>query len=85
MGSPWYDLAVVIHGDDLSRDAGESLAAHYLGRAPAPHEQALVYRYGMLYRYLELLWYLTLPAPLATVDLAARQARLANLLLRHDH
>jgi aminoglycoside phosphotransferase (APT) family kinase protein len=79
VGSPWYDLAAVAHGDDLApADAGEMLR-HYLGREPGDAERAQLARYGCIYRYLELLWYAardggaTAPARLAALrDLLAR-------------
>ena len=57
MGSAWYDLAVVIAGDELGADATDTLLQAYLGRRPEAAEARLVRRYACVYRYLELLWY----------------------------
>lgn len=73
MGSPWYDLAVVIAGDTLDEQATAQLLYAYLGRSPSPAEQVLVRQYACTYRYLELLWYLALDeTPLTETDLQAR-------------
>lgn len=73
MGSPWYDLAVIIAGDALDERATAELLHAYLGRSPSTAEQVLVRQYGCTYRYLELLWYLALDeTPLAATDLQAR-------------
>ena len=57
MGSPWYDIAVVVNGDSLNAAQTEALLTAYLGR-PATQAQRLTLRqYGCIYRYLELLWY----------------------------
>jgi aminoglycoside phosphotransferase (APT) family kinase protein len=58
MGDPLYDLAVVIAGDELDSRQGETLAGHYLGRAPSADERAALADYLVVYRYLALLWYL---------------------------
>jgi thiamine kinase len=64
MGSPWYDLAVIINGDDLPDHQSEVLVKAYLGRAPNDWERSELYRYSCVYRYLELLWYQTLEKPI---------------------
>lgn len=64
MGSPLYDLAVVIHGDSLSPDEATELVDIYLGRPADSATQDRLYGYGCIYRYLELLWYLALDKPL---------------------
>lgn len=57
MGSPWYDIAVVVNGDSLNAAQADALLTAYLGR-PATQAQRLTLRqYGCIYRYLELLWY----------------------------
>jgi thiamine kinase-like enzyme len=58
MGSPWYDLSIVICEDGNDGAWGQRLLRAYLERAPSPHEQELVHTYGCIYRYLEILWYL---------------------------
>ncbi len=81
MASPWYDLAVVVHGDNLLESDTDALLHSYLGRAPVDHERQRLFRYGCVYRYLELLWYLALETPvLATDAVAERSATLLGLL-----
>jgi len=63
MGSPWYDLAVVAAGDNLAPPAVETLLMAYTDNAPTAAEMQRVTRYGCLYRYLELLWYLVQDYP----------------------
>ncbi len=57
MARPLYDLAVVIHGDDLRNPEATELTRHFLGRPAEAAENSLLLAYGCLYRYLELLWY----------------------------
>jgi thiamine kinase-like enzyme len=64
MGSPWYDIAVIVNGDALSGDKTEALLYSYLGRAPNEQERVTLYRYSCIYRYLELLWYMALEKPI---------------------
>jgi thiamine kinase len=59
MGSPWYDIAVVIEGDELNDDAAAGVLWGYLERDVTPDEQTLIERYRTIYRYLEILWYAT--------------------------
>jgi thiamine kinase len=68
MASPWYDIAVVINGDSLSAPDTEALLDAYLGRAADEREWDLLQQYGCIYRYLELLWYLTLDKPVLGAD-----------------
>lgn len=85
MASPWYDLAVVIHGDSLSPEEADAVLYAYLGRAPQEAERQRLYQYGCVYRYLELVWYLALETPvLADADREARSSALVNLLQRGD-
>lgn len=58
MGSPWYELAVVINGDSLSAAQADELLEAYLGRAASSAEQQELQQHSCVYRYLELLWYL---------------------------
>jgi aminoglycoside phosphotransferase (APT) family kinase protein len=58
MAEPWYDLAVVICGDDLPPHQQATLLAAYLGREPDSREAHAIRDYAVVYRYLELLWYL---------------------------
>jgi thiamine kinase len=57
MGSRWFDLAVVCCGDPWSEDEREALLGAYLQRPPTPTERQHLARCGLLYRYLELLWF----------------------------
>jgi len=83
MASPWYDLAVVIHGDSLPAADADALLRAYLGRAPQAGELDQLHRYGCIYRYLELIWYLALETPvLGTHEVEARSSALLNLLER---
>ena len=77
MGSPWYDLAVVVAGDNLGPIATHSLLEAYSGRQPTAVELQLVTQYGCVYRYLELLWYLTQDYPI--LDEAQLQEKLEIL------
>ena len=58
MGSPWFDLAVVIVGDKINDTEKHTLINAYLQRAPTAQEQFTLERYCQVYRYLEQLWYL---------------------------
>lgn len=80
MGNRWYDLAVVIHGDELENAAGVALLRAYLEREPDEQELARTQAMGCIYRYLELLWYI---AEEADADfIAGRRARLEEQLER---
>ena len=61
MGSPWFELAVVACGDNYGDSEIETLAHAYLQRQPVAAELDLFARYRLIYRYLELLWYLAQP------------------------
>lgn len=63
MGCRWYDLAVVVAGDELDAATTEALLEAYLGRPATSDEQILVAHYACVYRYLELLWYLAQDHP----------------------
>ena len=58
MAEAWYDLAVVVCGDNLSPREQAVLLAAYLGREPDSGEASALRDYAVVYRYLELLWYL---------------------------
>ena len=48
MGSPWYDIAVVVNGDSLNAAQTDALLTAYLGR-PATQAQRLTLRqYGCI-------------------------------------
>jgi thiamine kinase len=59
MGSPWFDLAVIVIGDKMSEAQREALVLAYLQRPATTAEQLLLERYCEVYRYLEQLWGLT--------------------------
>jgi len=59
MGSPWYDLAVVTGGDALDELETRGLLQAYLGREADAQEWQLLRSYCCIYRYIELLWYLS--------------------------
>ncbi|MFV0478041.1 MAG: phosphotransferase [Parahaliea sp.] len=57
MGSPWFDLAIICHGDQLSQQDTSSLLTAYLQRSPEDEVYYQLARQGLLYRYIELLWH----------------------------
>jgi len=85
MGSPWYDLAVVVGGDEMSREHTAQLLHAYLGHAPAAPEWKMLWIYSALYRYIELLWYLALQKCPAEEDfIPGKIAALETVLARID-
>jgi len=85
MGSPWYDLAVVVGGDEMSREHTAQLLHAYLGHAPAAPEWKMLWIYSALYRYIELLWYLALQkCPPEEDFIAGKIAALEVVLARID-
>jgi thiamine kinase len=81
MASPWYDIAVVVNGDEMSAPETNALLEAYLSRAPYDEERIALHRYGCVYRYLELLWYLALDKPVLAPDtIAAKSAALISML-----
>ena len=81
MGNALYDLAVVINGDSLPDEDSTQLVEHYLERPATPEEQEALHRYGCVYRYLELLWYLALDKPmLPGISLDKKHAALHRML-----
>ncbi|MBN7795413.1 choline/ethanolamine kinase family protein [Parahaliea mediterranea] len=80
MGSRWFDLAVVCSGDDLDDDDTAALLEAYLQRPPGEIDYLYLAHFGLLYRYLELLWFASVspqatdwPHRLAALDSAARE------------
>jgi len=63
MGDPFYDIAVIVGGDELDADQGDVLLQAYLGRAASAAENLRLRQYCCIYRYLELAWYFTLDEP----------------------
>ena len=85
MGSRWYDLAVVAAGDAMTPEQVDTLLQVYLGRTASAAERQSVERYGCVYRYLELLWYLAQDHPgLDPLPLQERLAVLTAALERAD-
>lgn len=82
MGSPWYDLAVVINGDSLSKSDADTLLSTYLGRTPDASEQRALHQYGCIYRYLELLWYMAPDNPVLGPDAVAEKSAALNTMLQ---
>ena len=81
MGSPWYDLAVIVNGDLLSTAETDALMNAYLGRAPGIQDRKQLYQYSCIYRYLELLWYLALEKPVLSAGaIEEKSTALMNLL-----
>lgn len=81
MASPWYDIAVVVHGDGMAAAETDALLHAYLGREPAAGERLRLLQYGCIYRYLELVWYLALEVPVLGADaVEARTSALLTLL-----
>jgi thiamine kinase len=81
MGSPWYDIAVIVNGDSLADHETDSLLFAYLGRKPNDWERITLYRYGCVYRYLELLYYKTLENPiLDSLAIEQKSAALESML-----
>ena len=56
MGSPWFDLAVVVIGDEMSEAQREALVLAYLERPATTAERLMLEQYCEVYRYLEQLW-----------------------------
>jgi thiamine kinase-like enzyme len=79
MGSPWFDLAVVAIGDCLSVREQQELAQAYLERPANSDENLMFSQYCSVYRYLELLWYLTNKP--SSEDLDARLSQLRDGLI----
>lgn len=63
MGNPHYDLAVIIHGDNLNPCDTTELVDAYFGGPANGETQDKLHRYGCIYRYLELIWHLALDKP----------------------
>lgn len=58
-GSRWFDIAVVIAGDELSQTQQQTLLSAYRS-TPLDHDECTALtNYIKVYRYLELLWHLT--------------------------
>jgi len=80
MGSRWYDLAVVTHGDDLSDSESDRLLEHYLQSPPDDEVRSLLGHYGCVYRYMELLWYSAATDKSESCTPGQRAARVGELI-----
>ncbi len=81
MGSPWYDLAVTAAGDELDASGRALLLESYLDRRATAAESIRLELYGCVYRYLEMLWYLTREHPLLEEEqISEKLDRLDNAL-----
>ncbi|MBK6736951.1 MAG: phosphotransferase [Haliea sp.] len=81
MASPWYDIAVIVNGDALNEHTTEALLHSYLGRAPNDWERGTLYRYGCVYRYLEVLWYMALEKPILDAPTIGQKLAELNSML----
>jgi len=79
MGSAWFDLAVIVIGDELDKPREQALLKAYLQRIATAEEELKLMRYCLIYRYLELLWNL-----LNTPEDGSLSTRLNALLQQHQ-
>ncbi|QFU77234.1 hypothetical protein EY643_17090 [Halioglobus maricola] len=78
--SPWHELAVVVHGDDLTEPQATEVLQYYLQRDATAEEWLRLQRHGYVYRYLELAWYLAQERELLDEEaLAYRTTRLTEV------
>jgi len=82
MGNPWFDLAVVVVGDELNAAQAGQLTDAYLQRPATAEEQLKLGQYGLVYRYLEILWYLVNKPE--SVELSSRVSKLQLLCAVHQ-
>ena len=59
MGSPWFDLAVVMDESPMGEPERELLLESYLDRPPQSEERQALEHQGLIARYLALLWFAT--------------------------
>ncbi|MEP1470654.1 MAG: phosphotransferase [Halieaceae bacterium] len=76
MGSHWFELAVISCGEGFSEEHLADLAEAYLSRSPEDQEMKDFAAYRCVYRYLELLWYLTRKVDSEQIDMDEKQAAL---------
>ena len=70
MGNPWFDLAVACAGQKYNPEQMDYFLSHYLNRDPDDSDRKQLKLFGVLYRYIELLWHLEqLPADAADAHL----------------
>ncbi len=82
MGSAWFDLAVIVAGDALSNAQARELAQAYLQRPPTKPEYLKLEQYTLVYRYLEILWYLVNKP--SAIEIGARISKLGRLCLQYQ-
>lgn len=58
MGNPWFDLAVACKGQAYSPAQIDRFLFYYLQRDPEDSDREQLKLFGVLYRYIELLWHL---------------------------
>lgn len=58
MGSRWFELAVIVAGDELDAGIARTLLDSYLDRPAMEQDLLQLQLHSCVYRYLELLWYL---------------------------
>ena len=56
MGDPWFDLAVICEGDQLSDAECQQLSQAYLQAPPGPEQQQRLQDNRVAYRFLTQLW-----------------------------
>jgi aminoglycoside phosphotransferase (APT) family kinase protein len=56
MGDPWFELAVICEGDQLSEDDCQQLCQYYLLGPPSRQQQVRLEDNRLAYRYLAQLW-----------------------------
>lgn len=86
MGSPWYDLAVMVVGDSLPPAYTSALLESYLNRPAHSAESAELHHHCCVYRYLEILWYLARRRSLLEPDqLEEKMSGLEQALLNPEN
>lgn len=80
MCSAYYDLAVIVAGDDLSAEQIEQLITVYWGDGEFNSHLERLRHYVCIYRYLECLWYAVIDELFVSSDSAAKRMQ----MLRRD-
>ena len=80
MGNPWFELAVISCGEGYSDEECSLFAQTYLSRLPGEQELQDFTAYRCVYRYLELLWYLSRTSDSQQVDIKEKLAALMQEL-----
>jgi thiamine kinase-like enzyme len=84
MGSPWFDLAVVVAGDQLNPSQQTTLLQAYLQRDPGPADRLTLHRHTCVYHYLELLWHAAGQSPVTDEDGLAKRLQRLQVCLQSD-